>query len=147
MANDWEQVCDKIIAMLKANATLNSEVKSWIVGNVPADRIPRYPAIMVYLKGGSIDPPVGDSEQEHMDYLIVNVQNKPQAEEKAERAALEHARIIKDVLKLDRALGNLVATSYRTHVDTDRISFRPREGHPFSIVAMVTTLHTRKKVT
>jgi len=146
MANDWAQVIDQIITMLKANATLNAEVLSWFFGDRTVDRITRFPAIMVYLRGGPVSPGIGAAETEEMDYVIVNLQNKPQAEEKAERACLEHARIIKDVLKADRSLGGLVASSYRIRFDVDRVSFRPRQGSPVSVVAAATVWHTRKKV-
>jgi hypothetical protein len=145
MANDWEQITDKIIELLKADSTLNNEIKSWCFGDRTIDRITRFPAVLVYFKGGSVEPGTA-TETEQMDYMVVVVHNKPRAEEDAERAAYEHARIIKDVLKADRSLGGLVATSYRIRLETDRVRFRPREGSPFSVVAVATTLHTRKKV-
>jgi len=133
---------DQIISILVTADPKNAEGKSvvkWFKGEPPKSRYPDKPWGWVEWAGGAMEPPVGAKAQIRDNFYIVIVDKHIEAE-KAENSIMDFAESVEAALDDSPALGNLVAYSYVSNREKEKMFLGD-----YSICALRITLSTRRR--
>lgn len=142
---DPKAIRNQIITILKDADPKNGDNKSitrWEEGEPPKRSWPGFPWGWVEWAGGPVSPPVG-TKAEIFDGFYIVVVDKHLMAGKAEDSVMEFAETVKTALKSDPTIGGLVAFSWVSNLEKQKV-FIESEGD-YSFVALRVTLSTRRR--